>query len=71
MFKGVTKAVLLADLQEIGEEADVSFKVELKYLLMKSSEYLNDKYFVTEFLATTVPQRKKYDINRLCLLQQA
>lgn len=66
------KAVMKADLQEIGEETDLSLKdVELKYLLLKSKEYSHDKVFVTDFLATTVNHSKNgEEVNGLCLQQQ-
>lgn len=53
MFKGVTKADLYKVLNKIGEEANPTLKViKLKYLLLQSKEYLKDKNFDTEFLAT-------------------
>lgn len=71
MFKNVTKEDLCTVLQEIGKEADLSVKVaELKDLLLKSKEYVSDKESVTEFLSTTVTERKNAEeVNKLCLQQ--
>lgn len=72
MFKNVTKANLLTVLQEIGEEADSGLRVvQLKGLLLKSKEFLNDKDFVIEFMATTVTEwQNGEEINRLRSQQQ-
>ncbi|GBM81536.1 hypothetical protein AVEN_174215-1 [Araneus ventricosus] len=73
MFKNVTKVDLVAVLQEIGETANESLKVvELRDILLKSKEHLKDKEFISDFLATTVTQRKKEEeLNLLRLKQQA
>ncbi|GBM73047.1 hypothetical protein AVEN_268525-1 [Araneus ventricosus] len=52
--------------------ANESLKVvELRDILLKSKEYLKDKEFIADFLATTVAQQKKEEeLNRLRLTQQ-
>ncbi|GBN00394.1 hypothetical protein AVEN_56380-1, partial [Araneus ventricosus] len=72
MFKNVTKVDLLAVLHEIGETASENLKVvELRDILLKCREYVKDKDFIADFLATTVAQRKEEEeLNRLRLTQQ-
>ena len=72
MFENATKADLFAASHGLGETADPNLRVvEWKDLILKSAEYVKDKEFVSDFMATTVAKRKNAEEKSpLRLLQQ-